>query len=117
IFREDRELCSPVRPVPRLLAERLLGISQRIEDLRQKEPLHGAVILARAALGDDVEDAAASAAELGAEQTRLHGDFLHSILVVNLVGGARDGDVVVLRAINQIVVAAWALAVDRELRG
>ena len=108
ILGVDRGPCQSVEPV---------AVRQRVEALGQEEPAHRPVKVVAARPRDDVEDAAARAPELGAEQPRLHGDLLDGVLVVYLVGRAGDGDVVVLRAVNQVVVAARALAVDGELRG
>src|SRR5262245_26017791 len=74
------------------------------------------MVIIRAALGDEVEHAATGSTKLSTEQTSLNRDLGDRVFVIDLAGWARDRNVVVLGAVNQVVVAARALAVYGKLR-
>ncbi len=84
--------------------------------MRKDQPLAATVILIRAALGDEIEDAATGPAKLGTEQTSLNRDLGDCIFVIDHVRWTSNGDVVVLGSVDEIVVAARALTVDGKLR-
>src|ERR1700729_1196056 len=69
----------------------------------------------RAALGDGVDDSAASPAELGRSSAGQHGDVAERIRNNGLEGLSGDVDVVDLLAVDQIVVGSRAGSVDLNL--
>ena len=70
----------------------------------------------RSRLGDDVKNSAARAAEFDAKVTGLHRDFLDGVGDVEALRKPGELDIIVLRAVQQIVVCARALTINREQR-
>src|SRR5204862_3740222 len=85
VFVKARLLRRIVGAISRDAVDGFFRARQRVKDLRKVQPLHGAVVSVVTALGDDVENTAAGASELSAEQGGLDRYFRDCIFVVDLV--------------------------------
>ena len=94
----------------------LIDVGNRVEALGLIAPQQCSVQAVCPGLGDDVEDAAAGAAELDAKVAGLHRHLLDGVGDVEGLRDAGEGDFIVLGAVQQIVIRARALAVHREPR-
>src|SRR5262249_10784824 len=75
-----------------------IDIGNRVETLRLKSPEQRAMQAVCARFGDDVENAAAGAAELDAKVARLHRNFFHGVRDIEGLRDTGEGDFIVFGA-------------------
>ena len=110
--REPRDVVHEYRSRSTVQAAQIVD---RIEDLRLIAPIERTVQVVRAGFGHQVQDAAGCASEFHAEVRGLHGDFLNRIGDIERLSNTCVLDVVIVSAIEQEVIAGYALPVYRIL--